>query len=259
MAKKPEAAWTARFTKADADPKPRIVGLSIGEVGSGKTAFWLSAPGPIVVFSFDQGLEGVIEDFQKVKDIYVKEYEWMPTEDTSQEEAVELRDVFSEDFEAALQNARTLVVDKETMLWELMRYAEFGAPNDAPRNYPALNQRMRRLLNMPKATDVNFGIIEGMKDQWVTRGKADGGTKGVNTGARIRKGFDEADELVHVVLTHVRENGEFQYTVGKSRGPGGHTVQDQTFIVATDPEEKLNAFKEFGMRIFPESSDSDWE
>lgn len=254
-----EPSWTSRFKKASTVPTPRIIGLSMGEVGTGKTAFWLSAPGPIVVLSFDQGLEGVIEDFQATKDIYVQEYEWAPTEDTSQDEAVELRDQFTADFESAIQNARTVIIDKETQLWELMRYAEFGGPSEAPRNYPALNQRMRRLLNMPKATTINFGIIEGMKDQWVTKKKADGGSAGAQTGLRVRKGFDEADELVHVTLVHERAEGQFTYTVGKSRGPGGFSVQDQSFMIPADPEEKLNAFAEFGMRVFPDTTLEDWQ
>ena len=252
--------WTARFEKADSVAKPRIIGLSTGEVGSGKTAFWLSAPGPIAVFSFDQGLEGVIEDFQAQKDIYVNEYEWAPVEgETTKQEAVELRDRFIEDFEAALRGARTLLIDKESQLYEVYRYAEFGGPSAAPKDYAALNQKLRRLLNMPKMTNVNFGLIEGMKDQWVTQRKSDGsGTKGANTGLRVRKGFEEADELVHVTLFHERVDGQFQYTIGKSRGPGGHTVQDQTFLVETDPVAKLDAFKDLGLRLFPDSTDEDW-
>jgi hypothetical protein len=244
----------SRFTKANSAPKPRIIGLSTGEVGSAKTSFWLSAPGPIVVLSFDQGLEGVVEKFQADKEILVREYEWAPTEDTGQDEAIELRDQFVEDYEAAVQNARTVVVDKSSQLWELYRYAEFGGPSEAPRNYASLNQRMRKLFNMPKSYDCNAGFIDGMKDEWGSAKKEGGGTKGVQTGRRVRKGFDEADELVHVTLHHVREDGSFKYTVGKSRGPGAGDVQDQTFEIS-DP---TTAFAELGQLLFPDSSESDW-
>lgn len=246
----------SRFSKAPSIVKARLIGLSAGEVGSGKSSFWLSAPGPIVVFSLDQGLEGVVEEFQQDKEIFVQEYEWLPTEETSQEEAIQLRDQFTEDFEFALTRARTIVIDKETQLWELFRYAEFGAPNDAPRNYPALNQRYRRLLNMPKGSDANFGIIQSMKDRWVTKNKSDGtGTKGFNTGERVPQGFGEADEIVHMTLMHQRINGEFSYTVGKSRGPGSREVQDQTFTVL-DPK---TAFTELAMMVYPETSEDDWQ
>jgi hypothetical protein len=258
MAKKSVSDWTSRFVKADSEPKPRIIGLSYGEVGTAKTSFWLGGPGPIAYFGFDAGLEGVVEAFQEDKDILVKEYEWNPTEDTSKEDAEALRDEFLEDYEAALQGARTVIIDKGTQLWEIMRYAEFGAMNDAPRNYPMLNQKMRKIINAPKALDINFGIIDGMKDQWVTKGKEGGGTKGVNTGARVRKGFDEAEELVHVTLFHERVDGEFRYTVGKSRGPGGHNVQDQTFTIENDVDAMKEAFRTFAQLVFPDSDESDW-
>lgn len=255
MARK-ESDWKSRFSRADGSPKPRIIGLSYGEEGTAKTSFWLSAPGPIVVQSFDKGLEGVIEEFQEQKEILVKEYEWAPTEELSKEDAEGIRDEFIADYEAAIQNARTVVWDKETLVWELFRYAEFGAPNDAPRNYPALNQRYRKYLNMAKATDANFGIIQSLKDEWVSKAKSDGsGTKGFNTGKRVPQGFGEAKEIVHVVLSHVRRDGTFYYTVGKSRGPGSPSAQDIEFEIP----DKFTAFKEFGQILFPDSADEDWE
>ena len=144
MTKKPTDQWS-RYTRATVEQytRHRLIGLSVGEVGSRKTSFWLEGPQPIVVFSIDQGLEGVVDRILREvapdKEIHIKEYEWLPTEATSQEEAVELRDQFTEDYEHALQHARTVILDKETDFWELFRYAEFGVPNDAPRNYPALN------------------------------------------------------------------------------------------------------------------------
>lgn len=251
MAKQVKDQWS-RFTTAPERPKQRIIAASVGEVGTGKTSFWLGAPGPIVVQSLDKGLEGVVETFRADKDIYIAEYDWAPTEELSQDEAVELRDKFIEDFEYALERARTIIWDKETNIWELFRYAEFGEPNDAPRNYPKLNQRYRKYMQMPKATDVNFGVIQGMKDLWVTKAKGDGsgGTKGVNTGSRVRQGFSEVDELVHIDLFHRREGGSFFLDVGKSRGPGGHEIQDQTFEGLT--------FVDFAQLVFPGTEESDW-
>ena len=249
-------ALSSRFNKASDAVRNRIIGLSVGEEGTGKTSFWLGAPGPIVVLSFDKGLEGVIEEYQDDKDIYVKEYDWMPTDETGQEEAVAVRDEFTEDFEQALQHARTLIIDKETNMWEMFRYAHFGDKSGAQLGYAPLNQRVRRLLNMPKATNINFGIIEGMRDRWVTKAKSDGsGTKGFNTGERIRQGFDEAGEIVHMTLKHERRNGEFFYYVGKSRGPGSRTVQDNEFQM-TEPKD---AFTEFAMNVFPGTSEEDWK
>lgn len=249
MAKKPADQW-GRYTKADAPYKPRLIWAGFGEYGTGKTHFALGAPGPIVVQSFDKGLEGVVEKFQSDKDIYVAEYDWSPTDALTQDEAVELREKFTEDFEHAIQNARTVIWDKETDIWELFRYAEFGGPNDAPRNYPQLNQRYRRLINMPKATDINFGCIQSMKSVWGQKPKSTGGLTPFDTGERERAGFSELEGLVHVNIEHLREDGTFKIRVGKARGPGSGTVQDELMAVEN--------FKEFAMILFPDSDEGDW-
>jgi len=249
-----------RYKKAADAIKPRLIGLSDGEPGSRKTSFWLEGPGPIVVFSFDQGLEGVVERYQDDKDIYVKEYEWMPTEDTSQEDAQTLRTDFEADFEHAIQHARTVLVDKETDLWELYRYAEFGAPKDSPLNYPALNQRYRRLINMPKATDINFGLIDGMKDEWVPKVNKKTGAQGAaSSGARKRQGFKELDGLVHIVLHHTGLGPDtWAIEVGKARGPAGFEVAGGTYDYKLGEDEFLT-FGKFGTMVFPDTDESDWQ
>lgn len=249
----------SRFQKADQPTKNRIIGASFGMPGTGKTSFWLGAPGPIILFSFDKGLEGVVEKFQDTKDIYVAEYDWSPTEDLDQEEAITLRDKFTEDFEHAIEVARTVLIDKETDLWELFRYAEFGAPKDAPLNYPALNQRYRRLINLPKSTDINFGITQGMKERWVKKVNARTGAQGAAASGEFeRAGFKEIEGLMHVNLFHERKRNPepnkpsvFTFEVGKSRGPGAPDVQDQTF-------ENLS-FVDFAQLVFPDSTEEDWQ
>lgn len=245
----------ARFALASTEAKPRLITANTGEVGTGKTTFCLGAPGPILVQSFDMGLEGVVESIIKDtgKEIRVQEYAWSPTTDLSQEDAVLLRDQFIADYEFACEHFRTVIWDKETSIWELFRYAEFGAPNDAPRNYPALNQRYRRYINMPKSLDINFCCIQSMKNEWVTKAKGDGTTKGVSTGGRIRQGFSELDELVHIDIHHRYDkvDGQFYIDVGKSRGPGSREVQGQTMVTPT--------FAEFGQMVFPETTEEDWQ
>lgn len=243
----------SRFVKADADIKNRLIWASVGPPGSGKTHFGLTAPDPIIVFSLDRGLEGVVESFQKKKDIYVAEYDWSPTEDLDQQEAMDLRDKFLADFEDAVQKARTILVDKETDLWELFRYAEFGAPNDSPRNYPSLNQRYRRIINMAKASDVNFGCLQGMKAEWAAKVNKKTGAQGAAaTGAMIRAGFGELEGLVHVDLRHsyVKKDKSFVIEVGKSRGPGGFDVQGETFAGMDFPT--------LAQAVFPDSEEADW-
>lgn len=249
---KTKSDW-AGFVKADAPVKNRLIWASVGMPGSGKTHFALTAPGPIAVFSLDRGLEGVVEEFQKKKDIYVAEYDWNPTEDLDQQEAIDLRDKFTADFEEAILKARTIVWDREGDLWELFRYAEFGAPNDSPRNYPALNQRYRRLINMAKASDVNFGCLQGMKAEWAAKVNKKTGAQGAAaTGAMVRAGFGELEGLVHVDLLHTYDKTDKSYVieVGKSRGPGGYAVQGETLGDIDFPT--------LASMVFPDSADDDW-
>jgi hypothetical protein len=260
-----KSVLTSRFGNAsEGIIKNRIIAALYGEDGSGKTHFALTAPGPIVVQSIDNGLEGVAMEEYGKKEIFPIEYEWDPTtepgededkaKDRLQELAIELREKIREDFDYACKHARTVVWDKETGIWEVYRYAQFGGPNDAPRNYPKLNQTYMKCFNIAKRSDVNFLLLQGMKDEWKTISKADNNgaikEKGASTGNRIRSGFGDLKDVVHVNIHMQRKAGDFLFHVGKSRGPGGKDVQDQTFTNLDFPT--------FAQLVFPDSDESDW-
>lgn len=250
----------------DAALKPRIIGRSYGEVKTGKTHFWLGAPGPIVYQSLDKGLEGVaVEEFDK-KDIHVVEYDWEPvmtvvnnrkvmSSDLDQADAVKLRDKFFADYIKALEGgARTIIWDRESDVWSMCRYAFFGAPSDQPNNFAPLNQYYRRHVNMAKKFDCNFGLIQSMKDEWITvkKRKSDGSMveKGSSSGNRIPVGWPELDSVVHMNLRHTRDGNDFIILPEGIRGPSARTIQG---------EEQVNvSFAEFGQIAFPESEESDW-
>ena len=253
----------ARFPKADAAVKNRIIAGSYGFPGCGKTAWWLGAPGPIVLLSFNKGYEGVIEQFQDLKDIRVVDYDWVynPDAEGMQDDAEAIITQFYSDYELAIQHARTVIVDLESELWEVARYAEFGAPADNPRNFDKLNSRMRRLVNMAKATDVNLGMLQAMKERYNKQTNKNTGAKGfAASGEFERWGFKELEGLVHQNIEHRRvkvDGGQtrFEIEVGKARGPGSRDVQDQTFEVK-DPKM---GFMEFALQLFPDSDVSNWE
>lgn len=241
-----------RFTKAESEVKQRIIAASYGEVGTLKTSFWLTAPGPILVQSLDQGLEGVIEDIQKTKDIYVCEYE-ANTDSIDQDAAIEARDKFIEDFEYAVSNGiRTIIWDKETQVYALLKFAEFGAPSSNPSDYYSLFQRYRRLINLAKASDINFGLIQGMQTPWAPKVNKKTGAQGAARadGQRERRGMAEVEELVHINIEHVLEDGRFYLKIGKARGPGGQAIQNTTLPYVTFPE--------LAGLIFPDTEESDW-
>lgn len=248
----------SRYTKADSVGKQRIVANSDGEVGTGKTSFWLGAPGPIVAQTLDGGLEGVVETHAAGKDIYIATYDL--GEEVGSEftvaKAQEARDKFVEDFEHAIQNARTIIWDRESDMWPLFFFAEFGT-DDAfaaapPKDWDRLKGKIRRLISMAKQTDVNFGIIRGMKNEWVQKANPKTGAKAATqSGTRIPSGMEDVDALTHLNLTHTRDGRDFSISVGKARGPGGHDIQDQTLTNLSFPE--------FAQLVFPDSLPTDWE
>lgn len=246
----------SRYTRADDVVKPRIIAASYGEAGVGKTSFWLGAPGPIVVQTLDQGLEGVVESYAKDKDIYVAEYDLgQQGSEFTAEVAVAARDKFVEDFEHAIKHARTIIWDRETDMFPLFSYAEFSTTDAfgaaTPKDWDKLKGTIRRLIAMAKASDVNFGIIQGMKNEWVSKVNPKNGAKGAaQSGSRIRSGMDDIDALVHINIEHTVVNREFYMNIAKARGPGGRDIQNSTIPAVS--------FSDFGQLVFPDSSEQDW-
>lgn len=244
----------ARYKMADQPVKPRIIASSAGEVGTLKTSFWLGAPGPIGILSFDRGLEGVIEEYQDQKAIYVQEFDWVtaPGAEPDQSAAVDMRDQITEVFEHMVKHVRTMFIDKETDMWSVFKYAEFGAPEKGRQDdWDLLKNRVRRLMNMPKALDLNFGMIQGMKNEWISQINPNTGAKGIaQTGLRVPAGMDDIEAIAHINIMHMIEDGEFRMRIGKARGPGGRAIQNQTIPAVT--------FAEFGQLVFPNSSEADW-
>lgn len=252
-----------RFERAQAEfvfDKPRTIGLSSGEAGSGKTSFWLGAPTPILVQSLDKGLEGVVERFAKGRTIYTAEYNWSPgADDFSQHFAQETRDKIIADYIYALENGvRTIVWDKETDIWEVFRYAEFGKPSAAPKDYAKLNQRYMSIINKSKDHPVNFGLIQGMKNEW---GTSETTGKPTPTGRRVRSGFDRLDEIVFTEILHRRESGVFTVEFGKVRQNTHLQGQKLTWGPSPDPENPRDFadYAGFGGLLLPNTKSGDWK
>lgn len=262
MAKSGPNGWS-QFKRATSDRRLRTIALVSGEVDTGKTRLGLTGPGPILVQSLDKGMEGVVERilgdpsdpaYSPDKEIYIREYDWNPAKDDfSQDYAIDLREQIKSDFAYGLKNACTILWDKETDIWQVFRYAEFGAPNDAPKNYPRLNQEYFRLINSAKESDVNFFMIQSMKDEWVSektvdRNTGQSKTKGVSSGRRVRSGFDRLDELVLMEIHCTYEAGKFWFEIGKSKQ--NKNLTGETMEAVTLPE--------LGTLIFPDTTVEQW-
>lgn len=258
-----QSAQIEGFSRAtiDAYNRHRIFAQISGEPGCRKTTFGLEGPGPVAVFSLDQGLEGVVNkvlEDQPDKEIQVWEREWYPTKDEDlQEKAIELRDEFATVYEQAVTDGhfRTVLLDKEPDFWALYRYAEFGSEaNGEQRDYDALNSRYRRLINMGKASNCNIIFICGLKDKWGEVVKRTGQKGKGPTGDRIPAGFKELNGLVHMELRFSGFGPEsWALEIGKMRGPGALALAGQTFTHGEIPD-----FKTFAQLVFPDSEESEW-
>lgn len=262
--KRAAASPLDRFPRAVSLATPRIIGVSAGEPGTGKSDFWLGGPAPVVYFNWNKGLEGVADRYlAQGKDIRIVDYDWEPIGDLSesglkQSDAIALRDQFEEDYRFACANARTVVVDEQET-WELYRYAEFGEPSDRPNNYSALNQRYAKFVNYPKKFACNVGFIPGLKDEWVSITKANGTQGGQASGNRKIAGWKELASKVNVELTHTREGGQFSVTIGKVRGSNVFGLTDSTHEVFDTQGGTQFNFATLGMMLYPDTDIDSWE
>lgn len=261
----------SRYTRATAEPTPRVIARLVGEIGSGKTDFALGAPGPIVVHTFDQGLEGVIEAYAGEKEIYVQSYDLGVGvgDEVTHEAAVAVRDRFIANFEQDITEraARTMIIDRESDLWNLHVFAETGTDDRfgaAPaKDWPKIKAKERRLIAMAKASNVNLLIIQGMRNEWAKAvNPKTGNMTSTPNGNRIPDGMDEVGSDVHIDINFTREDfdneaSKFWMRVGKSRGPGSRSVQGQTFELVKDGAAKFG-FAEFAQLVFPNTTEEDW-
>lgn len=250
-----------------------MIYLDEGEEGTGKTHFGLTMPGPILVQSLDTGgTEGLVQQEAFAgKEIYLKEYPWAPGEghlamkkDDDRKvstylanQATELMRMLVEDFYYALENGiRSILWDKETDIWEMARFSEFGGPNDAPRNYPALNRFYKGLILKPYGYNVNFGMIDGYKDEWVSKADGQGNVKPKNSGNRVRQGFDN---LPNIVQIHFVRQSRPSVSDGFVDGGGFIVGKSRQNSSLQNTEQPAMNFADLAQLVFPDTTAEDWE
>lgn len=262
MSKKSPQGLDAYFERAPLVEPRRIIGRSIGEVGSGKTSWWLGATPPILVHSFDRGTEGLIQQLLTRlglddKEIYIKNYR----KPGDQAEALDIRAEFEADFQTFVTHTErgTSLWDKETDIYFMFRMAEFGAMNTERRDeYGLIYSRYQNLIDEIKGRHLSLGIIQGMKDGWesyITRsGKEGGRPSGERIAAGCRRIWEWADlDLFHErVTTEDEKTGKkttaYTIEVGKSHQNG--ELQDTKYDGFT--------FAQLGQLLLPGSEEEEW-
>jgi hypothetical protein len=165
-----------------------IIASSQGAAGSGKSHFWLTAPGPIAYFLFDPGgLKGLRNNpLFSEKEVRVQDYcsraniAKLPRDERVQR-SLEILQAFQEDWNRAVKLAKTLVIDKESLLWEIIRYAHNEVDSPTPKDFHELNLMYRGWVQDAENNGVNLGLIRDMHDTW--------GKIGVSRDGRPQQGF----------------------------------------------------------------------
>lgn len=182
--------------------------------------------GPIYVHSFDIGLEGVVQKFQKTREIYVAEYELQvqPGDGTDREvgeSANKVWDQFVSNFKDSISSTAKeglVVCDTGTEVWELLRLASFGKLAQVmPHMYAKPSAEMRELVRT-SYDGCNVAWLHKMADEWENTTDASGKEKGRKTGRKARKSFGDMPFLVQVNVetgkTQVEGGGaEFTATI----------------------------------------------
>lgn len=250
----------AGFAPASTQRKFRMVVSVVGFPGKGKTEFGLTGPGPIAYFNLDDGAEGVIEKFQSMRgDIVTIDVDLPHSLDSSKikELACKEKEKVEKAFDAALQYARTIVVDTETQLWELYRLAEFGRQSNVEHLFTALNAEYRkRYKHAVFDSSINVVYLHKYKKEYKNNNW---------TGDYELAGFGDMKYMAQVILEANRDEEGFNFRVLKCRQNGeildGTVYQSVVLAKAgeiTPFPFRSTGFPAIGCELFPESQLEDW-
>ena len=255
--------WGLFDSLADTADARNIIGSSQGGAGGGKSHFWLTAPEPIAYFLFDPGgLKGLSNnELFKDKDVRVLDFSKLldygridKSERTAR--AIEVMEMFNEAWDTAMAQARTIVIDKEDVLWETTRYAHDEVDSPTPKNFYELNMQHRGLIVQAEAAGINLGLLRGMKETWGKIGvnRTTGKPQMGFTGLFIPRGQKEIPELVQINLEHRWDEADREFKVkilDKCRLGNAVDLMGEEFGMLDFPA--------LGMLLYPESEPGEWE
>jgi hypothetical protein len=232
------------FVRAEKELTRRIIISLTGEEKSGKNHTAFTAPSPIYTHSFDIGLDGVIQKFQKSKVMFTADYEL--TVQPGEASAGEVAEAADKVWAQFVSNYRdglascgsgTTVIDTDTEAWELLRLARFGKIAQVqPHHYGPVNAEFRDLVRESYDHDANVFLLSKRTAVWENVVDASGKERGRKTGETARKGFSDLPFLVQVVATTERDGSDFSVTIEDCRmnpEANGVTVpNDYDFIMS---------------------------
>jgi hypothetical protein len=236
------------FNKINNKIVPRLILSVTGHERHGKSSLGLSAPGPIVVFDLDKGLEGVARKFVDSKDVYTKEYKFSKSD--TKDRFVTLWSAFRTDYYAALESpkVRTIIIDTATAAWDLIKLARIGLlgiPKEQGYRWGPINAEFIGLIDLAKDTNKNLILIHKFKAKYVND---------VWNGEYVRSGFSQIGYLVQANIEVYRDglSGPFGMRILDCRQ--NSTLGGLEF----DLEDDQTAFPFLAQLVFPGTTERDW-
>jgi len=219
-----------------------------GREKRGKTHFALTAPGPIVYFNLDEGLDRVQPDVKfpdlDLRVVNIPSFSRDGHPDRVADEALKVWESLKEMHINALESARTVIYDTFTEVWELARLARFGKLQQVQWfHFGPINREFHDFIREFSKHDANLILLHKVMAE------KDG--NGTPTGGLDRKGFShigfDVDDFFRVDRD---ENGNFKVEVLES----GHNpaIKGKVFI------EPCNTFTDVALSLFPASTPVDW-
>lgn len=234
------------FKEADPSIKKRLLVAVEALEKEGKTHFALTAPGPIAVFDFDTGMEGVVHKFARQKKIYVSDYRRLGNVMTNTPDNwILLWEKFKREYIATMEapEIRTVVMDTATEVWELLRMARFGKLTQVmPYHYGPVNAEYRELLRKAYSTEKNLILLHKMKDEYVNDKR---------TGSLKRSGFSDTGYMVQVNVRMWRDEDSLFHLFVKD-------CRQNPDVAGMDLVNDMANFQTLATLVFPETTEKDW-
>lgn len=244
------------YETLSADALHSITWASTGGDGSGKSWFGLTAPSPLFVCAFDPyGMNRVDPTLKVGRDIRIARYPFNATQYDEPKKVAAAAETlwkrFRTDYDWALANCKTVLWDREDLMWELLRFARFGAQGTAPKEYAPLYLEYAWLVQKAQAAGVNLGVLRGIRDKWIS--KFDPQKQKMvptNTGEKVPDGMNKIADHVDITLAHRWDSVQKAYIT---------KIEKFTNPDEKDMEYPNLTFADMAMLAYPDTSAADWE
>ena len=205
---------------------------------TGKSHLALSFPAPLVIYSFDVGIEPVLRKFPD-KEIRVETYP-IPIIDSVKgvglgKELLGIWRRFNDDLKATVEDTsvKSIVIDTATAVYEIARIAraaELGQENLLQFQYGEVYARMKAIVQRPRIAGQNLVLTHYLRDRYV---------KDENTGEKELDGWRHTEGEVDVVLVVRRDVKKL--SGGKTQNVIITTIKDNRYDLDISGLELENA------------------